>query len=370
MFDSVRGPLNQARDEARAYLEDQGHKPRVFTGSNIGAFLTEIPGVLGLVGRSPEILLFAMVQWLVILLAYLAWVQMLHWIPDSIWNAVASADEDTRKGVMTFMNLVLLAWSFFIVCAASYPIGLCNAAMVAVQDLQVASEKPTIAKCLAVADKHLGRIWVFTALDSWITVKAILNRLPRKHYNHTALDELLYYSWKVATMGVVPALVNGRDFLGAGRDSVKLLEAQPGRAIGLRLGYSAVCWVVGITTYVLSLFLVVRDGVHPGQHEFIYNFYLWAAIPIVISAGLIAVVLRPFYLLSVARFYTDMNDVRGEVERDLSATQSAPDLALSWRAIVFMWMLGALVVAVCFGDQLGLTAGIRMLAQRDLANFN
>lgn len=368
MFDSVRNPLNQARDEATQYLERQGHRPKTFSFDNFGTFFGNIPEVVKLLEKEPEILVFALFQWLVVWVAYLAWVQMLHWIPDQLWNAVGTASEDDRKDAFGLINLALLAWSFLIVCVASYPIGLCNAAMVAVHDLRTAGQEVTIGRCLAVADRHLGRIWLFTVIDSWITVTAILARLPKKHQHRTALDELLYYAWKVATMGVVPALVNGRDFVAAGKDSIRLLEWQPQRALGLRLGYSAMCWLVGIASYICAV-LLLRNGWATNRPHYIYEAYLLVAIPAFVAAGIVAVVIRPFYLLSVARFYTDANDVAGEVNKDIAAIPGWLDLLSSQNAICFYVTFAAVFVTVFFGDHLGLTAWINGLARQDLANY-
>ncbi len=319
-------------------------------------------------GKEPEILFFALVQWLVIWIAYLAWVQMLNWIPDELWNAVRSASENDRKDAFTLVNLVLLAWSFLIVSVASYPIGLCNAAMVAVHDLRTSGQQVTVARCLAIADRHLGRIWLFTLIDGWITVNAIMARLPKKHQHRTALDELLYYAWKVATMGVVPALVNGRDFVAAGRDSIKLLEWQPQRALGLRMGYSAVCWIIGIAAYLFAV-LLLRNGWSVGRAHYIYDVYLLMAIPLFVAAGIVTVAIRPVYLLSVARFYTDANDVTREVNKDIASVPGWLDLLSSRNALLFLVVFAAVFLAVFFGDHIGLTAWIERLARQDLANY-
>jgi hypothetical protein len=369
MFSSIRDPLNSARDQAKELLERGGYKPKVFAWNNLLAFFSNIPVVMKLLGEEPEILLFVVFQWIVICLAYVAWTQMLRWIPDGIWTAAREASSHNEKGSFDLINLVLLGWSFFIVFLASYPIGLCNAAMVAVHDLRTCGEQVTIAKCLVIADRHLGRIWMFTALDGWITVSAILDRLPKKHYHRTALDELLYYAWKVGTIGVVPALVNGRDFMSAGRDSVKLLSEETSRALGLRLGYSAVCWVVGVLSYVGAIIIYAKFGDRGEGPNYIYHFYILATVPILVSVGIVSVLVRPFYLLGVAKFYTDVIDVRCELEQDIASLFSWEKSLFSWKTGLFLLMLGVLLIAIFFGDQLGLTRWIDELAQKDLAHF-
>jgi hypothetical protein len=369
MFASIRDPLNSARDQARDVLERQGYKPKVFAWNNFLAFFSNIPVVLKLIGDEPEISVFAIFQWVVICCAYVAWVQMLHWIPDQVWNAAREASRRDERGGFDLINLLLLGWSFFIVCLASYPIGLCNAAMVAVHDLRTCGKQVTYSRCLAIADRHLGRIWMFTALDAWITVNAILDRLPKKHYHRTAFDELLYYAWKVGTMGVVPALVNGRDFLTAGRDSVRLLSSQTSRAIGLRFGYSAVCWVVGVLSYFRAIAIYAEFGDRREGPNYVYHFYLLATIPILVSVGIVSVLIRPIFLLSVAKFYSDTIDVRSEIEQDIALERSGENSLVSWKTGLFLLLLGELLVAIIFRDQLGLTDWINELAQKDVAHF-
>ena len=105
-----------------------------------------------------------------------------------------------------------------VVTVASYPIAILNAAMTATHYLRSAGQSSSIAKCFNLAFKHLGRLWVFTTIDAWITVNAILDRLPRKRGRRTAFDELLYYAWKIGTIGVVPALVAGKGYIDAAKD--------------------------------------------------------------------------------------------------------------------------------------------------------
>ena len=258
MASEVREGLQSAQDEAKRLI--QVDKPRIFSLTTYRQFFASIPSTLRLALGSPEIVFFSLLQWASIVIGYLIWTQLLRWIPDESWAAIQEAvDRNNDSGQFIFLNFALLAWSFIVVVVIAYPVGLCSAAMVAVHDLRTSGEVVTIAKCIAVADRHLSRIWAFTIADSWITVWAILDRLPKKHGHRSGVDELLYYAWKVGTAGVIPALVNGRTLVAAGRDSIKLLRNQPARVLGLRLGYSAVCWVIGIATYVSGFSLHITS---------------------------------------------------------------------------------------------------------------
>lgn len=355
-FAAERAALNVARDEAKGLFERTGEKPEVLSEKNLSTFTGELGGAFRLILEEKEILFFAALQWLVIAASYLVWVQVLDWIPDSVWEEVRKKD---NKASFTLLNLVLTGWSFLVVMVASYPIAICNAAITSVHYLRSAGEPSTIARCLDLAFRNLPRLWLFTTIDAWITVNAILDRLPRKRNNRTALDELLYYAWKIGTMGVVPALTAGKGFLDSAKDSVAVLAARPGRAIGIRMGYSLVCWCVGVLAYLGALAYAMSASGFGGPKA-VYNFYVLMALPIFVSSALVAVLLRPLYLVMVARLYTEVIPV--ERMQPLRREQGKLDLV----GLVFAVLACTLLALYFFGDQLGLRGWIESLAERDM----
>src|SRR5262245_3057069 len=280
-FSSQREALNVARQDAREIFDQSGAQPKVLSAQNAATFWQELGSASRLILEEKEIFFFAALQWVVIALAYVFWTKILDWIPEQVWQEVGRSSDD--KASFTLLNLALLGWGFFVVTVASYPIAILNAAMTAPHYLRSAGQSSSIAKCFNLAFKHLGRLWVFATIDAWITVNAILDRLPRKQGRRTAFDELLYYAWKIGTIGVVPALVAGKGYVDAAKDSVSLLRAKPARTIGIRMGYSLICWIVGITAYVGGvLYLVAFDG-NARRLNDVYNFYVMMAVPIVLA---------------------------------------------------------------------------------------
>ena len=357
LFADQREAFNVARNEASAIFERTGTKPKVVSAENLSTFASELGYSIKLIAEEKEIIFFAALQWVTIAIAYIIWTQVLDWIPDTVWEQVSKDDNDIEFGLL---NALLLGWSFFVVAVASYPISLLNAAMTAAHYLRNSGQPSTIAACLNLASKNLGRLWVFTTIDAWITVNAILDRMPRKRNNRTALDELLYYAWKIGTMGVVPALVAGKGYIEASKESVKLLANKPLRAIGIRMGYSLICWVIGVTAYIGAFyyFTMVEHRI-VGKSNEIYNFYLLMAMPIVIAVGITAVLLRPFYLIMVSKFYTDVIPVGKE------ASALTVDRKFNALALVFAAMLCVLLALYFFGDQLGFRQWIESLAAQD-----
>lgn len=357
IFAAERDALNVARDEAKDIFDRTGEKPQVWSEQNLSTFTGELGHAFRLILQEKEILFFAAFQWLVIAAAYLVWTQMLDWIPDTVWEEARKKD---NKVVFTLLNLVLTGWSFLVVAVASYPLSILNAAITAVHYQRSAGRPSTIAGCLDLAFRNLPKLWIFTTIDAWITVNAILDRLPRRNGKRTALDEFLYYAWKIGTMGVVPALTAGRGFVDSAKDSVALLAARPGRAIGIRMGYSLICWVVGVLAYLGGLAYVMQAGGLHGANA-VYNFYVLLALPIFVSVGVVAVLLRPLYLVMVAQLYTDVVPV----ERHTVLQREAGKFDIV--ALVFSILLCILLAAYFFGDQLGLREWIERLAEKDLS---
>lgn len=355
-FAAEREALNYARDEAKAVFDKTGEKPAVLSDQHFSTFTGELGGAFRLILEEKEILFFAALQWLVIAAAYLVWTQVLDWIPDSVWAEVRKKDS---KVTFTLLNLVLLGWTFLVVAVASYPLSVLNAAITAVHYLRSAGKRSTIGRCIDLAFRNLPRLWIFTTIDAWITVNAILDRLPRRNSKRTALDELLYYAWKIGTMGVIPALTAGRGFMDAAKDSIAMLTARTGRAIGIRMGYSLLCWIVGVLAYLGGLSYAMQAG-GAGGTKAIYHFYVLMALPIFVSVGIVAVLLRPLYLVMVARLYTEIVPV--EHHTVLSRDSRKADFF----GIVFAVTLCGLLAAYFFGDQLGLRDWIERLAERDL----
>ncbi len=358
-FAAERAALNLARDEAKEIFERSGGKPEIVSSRNLATFTGELGHSFRLVLQEKEIVFFAMLQWLVIAAAYLVWTQVLDWIPDSVWEEARKKDS---KITFTLINLVLLGWSFLVVAVASYPLSLFNAAITAVHYLRSAGETSTIARCLNLAFRNLPKLWIFTTIDAWITVNAILDRLPRRNGKRTALDELIYYAWKIGTIGVVPALVAGRGFIDAAKDSVALLSAKPGRAIGIRMGYSLICWVIGVLAYLGGLAFAMRWGNSIGAANGVYSFYLLMAAPIFVAVGITAVVVRPFYLVMVARLYSEVVPLSRLPDPDMREASRGMDYV----ALLFAVLFCVTIAFYFFGDQLGLRGWIERLAERDL----
>ena len=362
-FSSQRSELEVAQNEAQKIFNEIGARPRVISAQNFSTFCGEFGYSFKLIFAEKEIIFFAIMQWLVIGLAYTIWTQILDWIPDSLWEEVGKSNNKNDDGAFILINLVLLAWSFFVVVVASYPLSLLNASMTAAHYLRSSNQTSTIAKCLNLAFKNLGRLWVFTTIDAWITVNALLDRLPKKRRRRNVFDELLYYAWKIGTIGVLPALVAGKGYMDAAKDSITLIKNNPVRAIGIRMGYSLVCWIIGIMAYIGSIIYFIKFGDHTNKVNEIFNFYFLMVVPVFVAVGVTAVLVRPFFLIMIAKLYTDVIPIEKEV------TVITAGKKLDLLASFFAFLLGVLLGLYFFGDQIGIREWIESLAAKDIREY-
>jgi hypothetical protein len=372
-FFSVERMLSPMTGEAADVIRKNGGASGIKTGRHIGSFFGNLGGVFRLIREEPEILLFALLQWGCITLAYMGWVQALDWIPDSVWEEVRRANDEDRDSGFALVNLFLIGWSFVMVVCVSFPLSILSAGMVAVHALRHEGYESTFFYALWRGMRNVGQQWVFTSVDAWITVKAIFDRLPKKNNRHrrTIADEVLYYAWKLGTMGIVPAMVYGHGLLGAAKDSLVMIKRAPGRAIAIRFGYSGICWIVGIATYVAAMIYGCAMGLNSDSENFIYTFYFYMTVPIFISVGVISVLVRPFFLLMVAKLYTDVMEPKGLLDGAAGAeVKSMEDTAPVWPVFFFAGaILFAVLTAIFMADEIGLTAWIERLAAEDFARI-
>ncbi|WP_022955312.1 hypothetical protein [Perlucidibaca piscinae] len=315
----------------------------------VGSFLGRVgqAGMLAL--REKEILVFALLQWLVIALAYLLWVQMLDWIPEEVWRSAAESD----KGSVA--DLVLLAWSFFCVGVAAYPLGILSGCMGAAHFLHRQGRESTVADCMQLVLPQSWPLWAFHWIDGWITVNQILKRLPRKNDRRSAAQkaasEALYYAWKLGISGILPSIVSGNGLLTSGRQSVVFVKDNLGEVARLRAGYSALCWIVGIAAYAGAILMFMRlDLVPRGEavYQHVYTIYFWAAVPLLLATGVVLMLLRPVYVLALCDLYSDHLQRRGE-----TVTLPEPVPAGVGAFFVFSALCFLLAVVFLFRHELG-----------------
>lgn len=173
-------------------------------------------------------------------------------------------------------------------------------------------------------------------MDALITANAILDRLPRKRGRRTAFEEAAYYAWKIATVGALPSLVSGKGFVDAANESVWLLEDQPVRTIGIRMGYSLVCWIIGVLAYAGAIVFFIRFAGPLNGENLVYHFYVLMGAPIFVAVGVTSLI-RPIFVIAVSKLYTDVVPVNVEIEGTVTI-ESATEI--DWPTLIFAMLTG------------------------------
>lgn len=344
---NIRGELRNLKSSSASATKNKTRPSRT---DSVKSFFGNGAASLYFIFSEKENILFAFLQLAVIALGYLLWTQMLDWIPQEVWDNLKKSDDGDL-----LLSIVFIAWSFFCVGLVAFPLGILTACMGASYILRFQGRTSTIAECLKVVLGKSWSLWVFSWLDGWWTVLRILERLPKKN-DRTPLsvklaNEAAYQAWKAATLGFIPAVICGRSLTDSCKDSLMLLKDRFLPLFKLRIGYSLICWIFGIGSYlgVFFMFPYMRDWA--GSHNGVYTFYFFAGFPAVAALTFIMLVFRPIYIISACRIYAFYAKEKN-IEIKLPQTSSATISALTAFAVL------AVIMATVFlyRDELGLSA--------------
>lgn len=273
------------------------------------AFVAHVRKALGLLASEPEILAFAALQWASVMLVFVLWWRGLDFTPEEVTFSL---------------------WAVACVAIAALPVGFFTACIGAVHFLRQAGEASTVPACVRLVLPKMGPLWVFTLVDLGFTAMQAVDRMPSRRPRSAAsraLSEALYYAWKLATIGILPAILAERTLAQAANESVDLVKKRLAEAALLRIGYSSVCWIIGLAAYALTLVaLHAGDALVPaGAGE-----AFWVAGPLVAALALVQLLVRPIYVLASCDLY---HEYRGHASVAYAAHPGAATPPLSWEAV-------------------------------------
>ena len=300
---SIKKKVNKMQDIQKV---DPGKKDA------LKGFLGRAKYAIKLIFLEKEIITFALLQWICVVLGYYLSIQIIGWIPDEIWGMVETESDDFYE---TGVHLVFAVWLLLCIGITAYPIGILTACMGVSHFLHKQGQESTIAHCLNIVMPSALSIWILHWIDGWWTVDQILKRLPgKKRMRRTSaqilLSEALYYSWKIGLTAILPILITGKGLFDSGKNSIRLIKNNTKDIIILRMGYSFLCWIIGIVTFIGSIYFIIQFPdlffqKEQGMANELLSFYTWVGIPILIPIAIIMLFLRPIYIISACDIYSD-----------------------------------------------------------------
>jgi hypothetical protein len=300
--------------------------------------------------KEKELLLFVVLQWLSIALGYYLFVMMLYWIPEEVWRSTENSDSGS------IADLVLFLWMFFCIGVAALPFGLFSSCMMVTHLLYLEDKPSKISACLNIVLPRAWMLWIFHWIDGYITIGQIIERLPKKRDRKTAaekiIDELLYFVWKVATIGILPNLITGRSIKETASNTIAMIKENAMEIVMIRIGYSIFCWIIAISTYIWGVFNFgwIKEKFFPGDlYSSVSEFYFYAGIPMLFSIALIQVFIRPAYLLAISDVYRRFIHSRNETV--FSYISSSPKLSAIF---VFLLLCAVMFFVYLYRYELGI----------------
>ena len=338
-------------DELTKFVDNE-KKPE----SEIKTFTSRIRYALMLGLKEKEIFFFGLLQLLVIMVGYIFWLQVLNWIPQDIWNEVQACIDRGEDDCTGIIDIALYLWGMAIVVIISFPVGILSCSIGTTHFLVSRNEESTVLKCLNASFSNAWAIWKFHAIDGYITIDRILERLPKDDDTRTpadkALEEAAYYAWKVGTAGMVPNLILGNKLIPSGISSINFVKSKFKEVASLRGAYSSICWLIAILSYIGAIILtaVFEDQLTLSTGEIeIGAFYNYMIIPICFATLSVVVVLRPLYIISICDLYSDyLEENKEEAELPDNPTKGRSAL------ITFVILMMLLIFLSSFGLDIGL----------------
>lgn len=207
------------------------------------------------------------------------------------------------EGFNIVMNsiLILFGGSYLIVMALIN--GVFNGAMGAATFLSRSRQDPSITNALKIALQHATRLWAFKMVHILVMLLTLSSK--RDGFISRAMNSVIRAVWKIATIGLMPALINGRTLTEAMQRSIDFIKHEPAKIMALHFTYGFLLWVL-ILVGIPPIYLV-------GGGNFITMAFLFFGVYFVV----VSVVLRPIYITMIYYLYAEfLEKTNGRVEVD------------------------------------------------------
>ena len=319
--------------DAQCELSNLPHQS-MFPKGGIASFLGATAYAVRLSLAEKEVWFFAFMQWISVGLVYMLWLQGFHMLPETLWEDVAGDGEASWQ-----IHAVVLVWGLLCIALASIPVGFFTGCMGAVHFLVRQNRESTIANCMKISMQRAAPLSAFHFIDGCITVRQLLSRADTEGEGTTVASEALYYTWKLAVAGMLPAILTGH-----GRqvvsNAVTFVRGNLNQVLLLRGGYTALCWILGVATFFVSVAYgrSLNISFEGGAAQGLYAAYSAAGVSALIGVAILILFLRPIYVLSMCELFS--RDL--EERKVITQLPPTPTASLNMAVVVIASMVGLL----------------------------
>ena len=259
-----------------------------------------------LIFKEKEIITFAALHFICVCLGYYSFVALIDWIHD-----VGPSNEAFRTAGYQWAGYLLIIYVPICFIIITICLGILSSFMGAAYFLHKKYKESTIVRCLYIVLIRSWYIFLFCCINSCWKIGRIKNHIPlkmlrnvseRKNSSYAAdrwMREAVYQAWKVASIGLFPALIVGRSIKNSCKDSSEMLKTHFNAVSKIEMAYSTLCWWIYISSYIFVPLFVSYIFPLIYSERALFQFFF----PLMFASFFIQVFLKPIYILSACRIY-------------------------------------------------------------------
>lgn len=286
---------------------------------------------LNTVAASPVVFVLLLLSVAVTVVGFFVVAQIILWLPNEVW---VSSSGTGQIGAVPF--LAAAVWGLGIIAGMLTLLAHINGAIIVACRRRRTGEAAGLVACLTQANQSIGRQAVIALIDAFKTFSVLSWYLSSYYHASRALETRSgYNTWKLGTLGALPALVFGRSYQQAGETACALFRAAPDRMINIWLGHRLANWIWGSCAVVAwSVFLILTGeltAAPDAAHWFYDMFALALSLPTLICCVTLGV-LRPLYSVMQSDLYSDFGGAHASAVEATASTDEYHTLAVGLRA--------------------------------------
>ncbi len=213
------------------------------------------------------------------------------WIAE-VFNGYAQVNESATEQAQSAVPWMLVAMMMVIwipyVGLVTMIEGLFNGAMGAATYMHAEGHPPTVDGALKIARQNAPTIWKFNAIQFF--VRLLTSSGKNSGLATTFAKAALRTAWTYGTVGMMPAILNGKSLVDAMKRSIEFLKTKPVKIISL-------IFAKGLCSLVLVLGSAGLIAV--GTYYDIYGLYIVAGFLIILITFIYPIYVSVLYMLYV-----------------------------------------------------------------------